>query len=176
MDDTAVRAARVMGSQSAMLRRRMSLSQPDYGEAPTGMLFKRTVKVPKDADLQRLLAKWNPGMSQTALGDLMGTVLRWNGLPRPTAAAPGQNLLIPTVVPHGQRPSMARPTQDPLSRKGLHAVKMPRSDQFTLKARLAEHRARTSHGIWVTDTDSGQALGGSQVKMQFQTNLWGSRA
>jgi hypothetical protein len=180
MDDTAVRAARVMNSQAAMLRRRMETAKPQGAPEESGMLFKRTVQLPPNTDLERLLEKWNPGVPPSTLADLVSTVCRWNQLKSPTAIQPGQQLLIPTVIPHGQEPSAvgARP-----GAAILRGPSAPLRSNMAMSSQLAEQRMRSVSGnvagaatIWATGNQAGQNLAGAKVKQQFQANLWNRRA
>lgn len=178
MDDTAVRAARVMNSQSAMLRRRMETAKPSGDHEEGGMLFKRTIQVPANTDLERLLERWNPGVPPSTMADLVATVCRWNQI-KPTAQLQaGQNLLIPTVIPHGQQPGSG------LSRPGApKPVSLsPARSNMALSSQLAEQRTRSvatnaegAATIWATGTNAGQNLAGAHVKQQFQANIWNRR-
>jgi hypothetical protein len=180
MDDTAVRAARVMNSQSAMLRRRMETAKPQGAPEESGMLFKRTVQLPPNVDLERLLEKYNPGVPPSTLADLMTTVCRWNQLKNPSAVQPGQQLLIPTVIPHGQEPSSF------VARQGSALLKGPATplrSNMAMSSQLAEQRMRSvstnaagASTIWATGDNAGQNLAGAKVKQQFQANVWNRRA
>ena len=178
MDDTAVRAARMMNSQSAMLRRRMETSRPQHDVEEGAMLFKRTVQMPATGDLQALLERWNPGVPSGAMTDLMGAVCRWNQLKSPDAVKAGQQLLIPTVIPHGQEPSSVMHR----SGAGMRWSGGPaRSPGMALSSQIAEQRTRSiatnvagASTIWATGNQS-QNLAGAGVKQQFQANMWTRR-
>jgi hypothetical protein len=76
-----------------------------------GMLFKRAIPVPDGVPVELLLQKWNPGLPDYAIEDLLVSVLRWNGLSSFEELTPNQEVLIPTVVPPGLTPRQWRESQ-----------------------------------------------------------------
>lgn len=178
MDDRAVRAARVMNSQSAMLRRRMEAAKPQHDSDESGMLFKRTIQIPPNVPLERILERWNPGVPPGTIADLVTTVCRWNQLKDAHAIKAGQQLLIPTVIPHGQEPQAGvRPGS--VMRVPTAAMRSPAA----MSSQIAEQRMRSvaantagAQTIWATGSQGGQNLAGAKVKQQFQANVWQRRA
>jgi hypothetical protein len=124
-----------------------------------------------------LLEKWNPGVPDYTLSDLMGTVCRWNQLKNADAVQAGQQLLIPTVIPHGQDPPSVTPQRSP----GMAAMRppTPARSNMALSSQLAEQRTRSAvpgGGIWATGGQGGgQHLAGANVKQQFQNTAWNRR-
>jgi hypothetical protein len=76
-----------------------------------GMLFKRGISVPEGVAVELLLQKWNPGLPDYAIEDMLVSVLRWNGLSSFEELQPNQEIVIPTVVPPGLTPRQWRESQ-----------------------------------------------------------------
>jgi hypothetical protein len=180
MVDAKVRAMRVMMSQAGLLKLGLHAARPQ-AEPPHGMLFRRTVDVPPQGDLQSLLAKWNPGVPAETVHDLMTAVCRWNQLKDSSAVRPGQTLLIPSVLPHGKEPAKPiatghRPIRAALARPPAIS---PRTD-FT--SQVAESRMRTraadphptpvASGVWVLESQEPARLSAAQLKQQLQAGIW----
>jgi hypothetical protein len=179
--DLETRAMRMITGQTGLLRLRMAMSQPDYEAQPDGMLFKRTVEVPPDADLETVLAKWNPGVPPETVTDLIGSVCRWNQLKNAQSVRPGQKLLIPTVLPHGREPEKRPMPFAAGTRPAALAAAPPMvSPQLAMRSHYAEQRLRQAaeqqpadrpKGTWVTQ---GQAssLAATNVKQQLNASVW----
>jgi hypothetical protein len=177
MDNTAVRAARMMNAQAGMLRLRLEQSKPQQAPEDGGMLFKRSVQVAPNTNVVSLLQKWNPGVPDTTLADMIPTVCRWNQITDIDNVPVGRQLLIPTVIPHGQQPASHLPMAAPPRTPGAPV----RTPGMALSSSLVEQRARqvpsgAPQGIWATGNQPGQNLAGAQVKNMFQANAWARRA
>jgi hypothetical protein len=114
----------------------MSGSQPDEG-----VLYKRVVAVPQGLGVDMLLQKWNPGLPDRAIVDLAFTVLRWNGLTGFENLAPGQELVIPTVVPPGMTPREWRQSQKDWPRRQPFSVGQAHFEQAAAPDPLPEPAA-----------------------------------
>ena len=82
-----------------------------------GMLFKRSINVPEGVAVEMLLQKWNPGLPDYAIEDMLVSVLRWNGLQSFDDLAGAQELVIPTIVPPGLTPRQWRESQKDYPRR-----------------------------------------------------------
>jgi hypothetical protein len=82
-----------------------------------GMLFKRSINVPEGVAVEMLLQKWNPGLPDYAIEDMLVSVLRWNGLQSFDDLAGVQEIVIPTIVPPGLTPRQWRESQKDYPRR-----------------------------------------------------------
>ena len=96
-----------------------------------GMLFQRSIPVPEGVGVELLLQKWNPGMPDYAIEDLLVSVLRWNGLSSFSELQPNQEILIPTVVPPGLTPRQWRESQKDRPRRQPFSIAGAKFEQAT---------------------------------------------
>ena len=137
------------------------------------MLFKRSVPLPNNSNLQMLLEKWNPGVGGDALQDMMGAVCRWNRLKDSTSAQAGQVLLIPTVIPHGQEPGMG-PPQKRSPTTPMMPVQMNRPPGQAMPPAAPPRPALgvPTSPLWAAGSQPGRNFAGEHVKQQFQKVPW----
>lgn len=189
-----------------------------------GMLFKREIKVPEGVAVEMLLQKWNPGLPDYAIEDMLVSVLRWNSLQSFDDLRADQEILIPSVVPPGQTPRQWRDSQKDYPRRkpfsiggasfdeaappptptpiapmtaapsrppGIPPILKPVNPPMQKPlapprpaapmvhrsipgASLMEHKLRqtaTAPGPWQASNQTGQTMGGSDVKEQFQRQM-----
>jgi len=103
-------------------------------EDQKGMLFKRSIPVPEGVGLDMLLQKWNPGLPDYAIEDMLVSVLRWNGLSSFDDLKPNQEVVIPTVVPPGQTPRQWRESQKDRPRRQPFSVAGAKFEQAAAPA------------------------------------------